>query len=703
VTRIRAATRLGSLIRSPLTLGRRRRSRGVRRTLRAFRPLRLEMVEPRTLLAAVSGTVFQDLTGDAQGDQPQAGVAVELYADDGDQQFDAGADQLLDDTQTDAGGQYGFDGIGDGYYFIVQQVPAGFVPVGEALYAFEVVGDVPYAVGSLPVDDFDSPDPAEAYVIAALDADPLTIGPTPAGLAGVQRELLVDVIGAAGVLSASGSIGEGSYRFGSSGPAGTTATLTYTAASPVDLTGGGANTALRLDLGQVETGVGEPDLLFSVTMTGGGDTATFSGAIPNNPDGSSHVVMPWAAFTAGGSLSPEQIAGQLDQLVVELNSPVQPDVDFTLDGMVAARPQDEGYDFVNACADSRLSGYVYVDADNDGIKHPNELPIPNTTVTLAGSDVYGNAVNRVATTDAAGFYEFTGLVAGTYTVNQTQPAAYLPGQATPGPIGGTASQDGNVIADVTITGCAQHGESNNFGELGLRYPSKQVLLFPFAIWRNPQDGGGDGDQQDDRGNDGQQEDLGDDGQQDELGDDGQQEDPGNDDPPRTAGAVAAATGSSTDAGAELSGTDGDETLVNDANTGQAALTTGAGQSERVEVSETSLHSDGGPGADTVEVLDAAGSEQVYAELGEGNDSVELRDSAGDDSPIYAPDPLPFHWDGGPVADVHGGGPWLWIGDFERTTAAASRGGTDHYLATVHDHRPTRQGPWLDALIGPAGG
>src|SRR5207248_1579787 len=69
-----------------------------------------------------------------------------------------------------------------------------------------------------------------------------------------------------------------------------------------------------------------------------------------------------------------------------------------------------------------LAGYVYVDANNDGIKEVTEAPIAGTTVTLTGTDVNGNAVSKTTTTDVNGLYSFTNLVPGTYVVTETQPA-----------------------------------------------------------------------------------------------------------------------------------------------------------------------------------------------------------------------------------------------------------------------------------------
>ena len=111
---------------------------------------------------------------------------------------------------------------------------------------------------------------------------------------------------------------------------------------------------------------------------------------------------------------------------------------------------------------ARLSGFVYEDAGNDGVRN-SEVPIAGVLITLTGTDTLGNVVNAAATTNASGFYEFTNLAAGTYTVTEAQPPSYLDGKDTAGSTGGsTAAND--VISGITLVAGANSIE-NNFGEL----------------------------------------------------------------------------------------------------------------------------------------------------------------------------------------------------------------------------------------------
>ncbi len=110
---------------------------------------------------------------------------------------------------------------------------------------------------------------------------------------------------------------------------------------------------------------------------------------------------------------------------------------------------------------AKLSGYVYEDVGNDGLRN-SEPAIAGVTVTLTGTDDLGAAVTATTTTDAAGFYQFLNLRPGTYTVTETQPAAYIDGKDTAGSTGGTVGND--VLSAITLVAGANSTE-NNFGEL----------------------------------------------------------------------------------------------------------------------------------------------------------------------------------------------------------------------------------------------
>lgn len=114
---------------------------------------------------------------------------------------------------------------------------------------------------------------------------------------------------------------------------------------------------------------------------------------------------------------------------------------------------------VVAVNQATLAGTVFADPNNDGVQQSTEQGIPDTTIRLQGTDLYGNLVDLPATTASNGTYLFAGLApsdgAG-YTVTETQPAAYADGRDTAGSAGGTVTNDqisGIVLAaSVTATG-----------------------------------------------------------------------------------------------------------------------------------------------------------------------------------------------------------------------------------------------------------
>ena len=95
-----------------------------------------------------------------------------------------------------------------------------------------------------------------------------------------------------------------------------------------------------------------------------------------------------------------------------------------------------------------ISGYVYVDDNDNGFFDPSETGIGGVTLVLL--DANGLATGKTTVTDATGYYEFTNLRPGTYGVGEVQPAGYYDGLDAAGTVGGTAHNPGDPIDQVTL-------------------------------------------------------------------------------------------------------------------------------------------------------------------------------------------------------------------------------------------------------------
>ena len=88
-----------------------------------------------------------------------------------------------------------------------------------------------------------------------------------------------------------------------------------------------------------------------------------------------------------------------------------------------------------------VSGEVYSDQNADGKLDSGDPGLANVTVTLTGTDAYGNFVSETQTTDGAGNYAFSGLPfsdSAGYAVSVSPPAGDSAGEATVGTVSGVA-------------------------------------------------------------------------------------------------------------------------------------------------------------------------------------------------------------------------------------------------------------------------
>jgi hypothetical protein len=136
------------------------------------------------------------------------------------------------------------------------------------------------------------------------------------------------------------------------------------------------------------------------------------------------------------------------------------------------------------------NGFVYYDANDNGVKDPGEKGIAGVAITISGTAFAGTPFARplvgadvpggslTVFTDANGFYQFNPIPPGLYTIRETQPAGYLDGLEQNGDPSLPAPVVGNdVFSNIFLNPFPVRGPFN-FGELlpvgGV--PSKRGLL-----------------------------------------------------------------------------------------------------------------------------------------------------------------------------------------------------------------------------------
>ena len=97
----------------------------------------------------------------------------------------------------------------------------------------------------------------------------------------------------------------------------------------------------------------------------------------------------------------------------------------------------------------QLSGFVYFDVNNNGIKDAGELPIVGVTITLTGTATAGTNTSRQSDRQDARrrLYKFENLAPGTYQIKETQPQFVIDGKATAGSQGGTVTANQIAITN----------------------------------------------------------------------------------------------------------------------------------------------------------------------------------------------------------------------------------------------------------------
>jgi large repetitive protein len=116
---------------------------------------------------------------------------------------------------------------------------------------------------------------------------------------------------------------------------------------------------------------------------------------------------------------------------------------------------------------STLSGFVYLDDDNDGIKDPTTASNPaepglifNVPVVLTGKDINGTSVTRTTRIGQNGLFAFDQLLAGEYNLEIPElTPGYVKGKAAAGQMGTTPT---GTVAGAIINGIVIPVDSDGF-------------------------------------------------------------------------------------------------------------------------------------------------------------------------------------------------------------------------------------------------
>jgi hypothetical protein len=418
----------------------------------------VEALEDRMLPSAtvVSGYVFNDLqnTGIMQpGEPPLANNPIELVNS---------SNQIAGTTTTDGNGYYQFDHNAlistapqtitkslmipaTATNFSLSGMIAQFDPSLGTLQSV-TISNAGSITSDIKVENTSTSSPS---IISATVSGSLTLN-GPSGIT-VQTNLQQN----AGTFNAttfdnqldfSGSSGK---DFGNQTANGTQSlTLTGNSMSPFM---GGGNVALTENANASSSASGGGNLVMAVTSSATAQITVTYTYIPDNS------LQPGNYTIIELSTPPGYFDGKNSKNGVPLNNPIGYNkIPITVVAGTTTYPNNE---FGKLQAAS-LSGYVYADISsggyNDGIKEVNELGIAGVTIQLSGP------TSLTTTTDANGFYSFTGLQPGTYQVTETHAAGWIDGKDTVGTAGGNMSQ--NQFSNITLGG-GVNGQNYNFGEL----------------------------------------------------------------------------------------------------------------------------------------------------------------------------------------------------------------------------------------------
>ncbi len=423
-------------------------------TKRKQRRLGMEPLETRTLLAAdlaaIAGTVFVDQTDDGltQDDVGVEGVTVHLFRDGGDG-IVSSDDTLVDSVVTDAAGNYRFDGLTEGLYFVQQTpIPGTLQRVDDQIQSVVITATDAAGTRGVSIDSFDLTPQAVAVssLVPATDANSMLAVEAIGG----ERDMSVELVSGPGDVEMrilhldrpllsfsadSGAVGRGVVSWDGIDSDGEQ--LDPIGLGGVDLTEDGVNLGIEFLQGADLPG----GVLTLTVYTDGDNFSSQSQTIPQTLLGTADVltVFWFDDFVIGAGSG----ADFTNVGAIELEILGVPAMDAQFDEIGTIGPTVKSVHFANLNPMS-LGDTVWFDANNNGILDIDESGIPGVAMTLYedtnGDGVFTPGVDvplATTVTDGNGIYGFGNLFPGDYIV-QIDAANFDPG----GPLFGLVASTG---------------------------------------------------------------------------------------------------------------------------------------------------------------------------------------------------------------------------------------------------------------------
>jgi hypothetical protein len=418
--------------------------------------LNVERLEDRSLLSGnvISGYVFNDLNNNGLLDPGESGLAnvpLELRNASG---------AVIASAVTDANGYYQFklDNTISTAPLTLQRsasVPSTSTDWSKTLS----IGQFDPALGTLTAVDIVNAGSVTSQIkVENVDAAPATITATVSGsltLSGAGFNSLVTNSSSSKTYSAGPFDGIIDFDDPSGhdfGPQTATGSSNFTITAPNDLAYfvGTGSIALSEVAHATSAASGAGNLMAQINTTAAAQISVVYHYIPSNSlrPGSYTIIQTSvpAGFLDGklssnGTVIPDSVGKH--SLTVTLGTSDLPNNDF------------------GEIMPASLAGFVYLDANNNGIKEAGEAGIPGVTITLTGTNDLGSA-NLSTSTATDGSYLFGKLRPGNYSITETEPAGYLHGKNALGSLGGTLVSD-QVISVSLATGAI--GSNYDFAEL----------------------------------------------------------------------------------------------------------------------------------------------------------------------------------------------------------------------------------------------